>query len=142
CTATNPWGVGCVRVLAPAPTMESPSGSGFQGTTVSMTLSGTGFYDPGADYPNHLGVTIGGAGISNYVISYNGPTSATAKFDISASAAVGFRNIVLTNPDGQVVTVTSGFEVKSNIPPALANIESSALVYNDNDAATPLTPPP
>src|SRR5262249_14705624 len=52
CNANNSWGVRVVQVLAPAPTMDNPSGSGFQGTTVTLNLTGTGFYDPGADYPN------------------------------------------------------------------------------------------
>jgi hypothetical protein len=139
CNGTNSWGVRVIQVLAPAPTLANPNGSGNQGTTVTLNLTGTDLFDPGAAYPNHLNVALSGAGISNYVITYNSPTSATVKFDIALNATVGLRNIILTNPDGQQVTVTNGFQVLSNQPPVLANIEPAPITYTENDPPTQVT---
>src|SRR5439155_7260093 len=122
---------------APAPTLNNPAGSGLQSATgVTLNLTGTRFFDPGAGFPNHLAVVLTGGlvnGISNYTVTYNSPTSATVKFDIAANATVGFRDIKLTNPDGQSVTIINGFEVKSSLPPILAGIEPTILPYVEND---------
>ena len=109
------WGTWVAQLLAPAPTLNNPNGSAAAGTTgVVLNLTGTGFFDPGAGFPNRLAVQLtGGAvnGISNYAVTYNSPTSVTVTFDIAGNATVGSRNIVLTNPDGQQATVTDGFNV-------------------------------
>src|SRR5207249_114678 len=94
CNGTNSWGVRVIQILAPAPTLANPNGSGNQGTTVTLNLTGANLFDPGAAYPNHLNVTLSGTGISNYVVTYNSQTSATVKFDIALSATIGFRNII------------------------------------------------
>jgi hypothetical protein len=115
--STDIWGTWIQSIAAPAPTLNNPGASGTQGQTgVTLNLTGTGFFDPGAAFPNHLQVQLtGGAvnGISNVVTTYNSPTSATVTFNIAANASAGGRDIVLTNPDGQTVTVAGGFTVNA-----------------------------
>jgi hypothetical protein len=48
----------------------------------------------------------------------------TVTFDIAANATPGPRDIVLTNPDGQSVTVTGGFTVNAAaVPVTVANVQ-------------------
>jgi hypothetical protein len=109
------WGTWIAQLLAPAPTLNNPAGSGAAGTTgVVLNLTGTGLFDPGAGFASRLAIVLTGGtvnGISNYVVTYTSPTAASVTFDIAAGATAGGRNIVLTNPDGQQVTVTNGFTV-------------------------------
>ncbi|HEX4591750.1 MAG TPA: dockerin type I domain-containing protein [Gemmataceae bacterium] len=111
------WGTWVQSFAAPAPTLSNPAGSGTQGQTgVTLNLTGTNFYDPGAGFLNHLQAQLTGGsvnGISNVVTTYNSPISATVTFDIAANATPGARDIVLTNPDGQSVTVSGGFTVNA-----------------------------
>src|SRR5262249_55192146 len=46
-------------------------------------------------------------------VTVNSPTSVTVTFDIAAGASTGARNIVLTNPDGQSVTIIGGFTINA-----------------------------
>jgi hypothetical protein len=125
------WGTWVQTLPAPAPTLNNPAGSGTQGQTgVTVNLTGTGFYNPGAAFPNSLQVQLTGGtinGISNVVTTYNSPTSATVTFNIAANASTGPRNIVLTNPDGQAITVIGGFTVNAAAIP----VTVGSVVIND-----------
>jgi hypothetical protein len=113
--AVDHWGTWAARLLAPPPTLDNPNapaGAGVAGVTVNLT--GTGFYDPGAGFPNRLAVTItGGAtsGISNIQPTFNGSTSVAVRFDVAANASLGPRDITVTNPDSQAAVVASGITV-------------------------------
>ncbi|MFO0910377.1 MAG: hypothetical protein U0794_18865 [Isosphaeraceae bacterium] len=111
---------------APAPTLNNPGASANQGTNGNvMTLTGTNFYDPGAGFANHIGVTVSGAGVTVTNVTYNGPTSVTVTYNVAAGAAVGARNITLTNPDGQAVTVNNGLTIQA-ISTTVSNVTSTA----------------
>jgi hypothetical protein len=114
---TNLWGTWTARLLAPAPALNDPSASGAQGQSgLVVNLTGAYLYDPGAGFASRLNVSFtGGAtnGITVTNIVYNSPTSATVTLDIAAGASIGSRDILLTNPDGQSVTVTGGFTVNA-----------------------------
>jgi hypothetical protein len=114
------WSTWISKALSAAPTLNNPNASGMQGTSnYSLPLTGTGFYDPGTGFPNRLAVALNGGatnGISGYSVTYNSPASATVSFNIAANASVGTRDVVLTNPDGQSVTVTNGFTVTAATP--------------------------
>jgi hypothetical protein len=116
-STANRWGTFVADLLAPAPTLVNPAGSATVGQSgVVLNLTGTGFFDPGVGFANRLAVQLtGGAtnGISNYQLTWNSPTSVTLTFDIAPGATPGARNIVLTNPDGQSVTVVGGFTVNA-----------------------------
>ncbi|MGI8905333.1 MAG: beta strand repeat-containing protein [Candidatus Sumerlaeaceae bacterium] len=114
------WSTWIVKELSAAPTLNNPAASGLQGTSnYNLALTGTGFYDPGAGFPNRLAVALNGGainGISGYAVTYNSPTSANVMFNIAGNASVGTRDIVLTNPDGQTATVLGGFTVNAGAP--------------------------
>jgi Concanavalin A-like lectin/glucanases superfamily/Putative binding domain, N-terminal len=115
---SSTWGTWVAKLLAPAPTLNGPGGSGQQGQTgVALNLTGSGFFDPGTGFPNRVSVMLMGGslnGISNYSITYVSATQVQVSFDISPTASLGTRDIVLTNPDGQSVSLSGGFTVVPN----------------------------
>lgn len=116
----NNWGTHIAALRAPAPTLANPNASGRTGTNgVAMNLTGTAFFEGGSAFTSHIDVRLNGGtvnGISNYVITFNGPTSLRVTFNIAANATPGPRTIVVTNPDGQSASVVGGFTVTA--PPA------------------------
>ncbi|HSH15282.1 MAG TPA: DUF11 domain-containing protein, partial [Verrucomicrobiae bacterium] len=132
-TANN-WATWINELRSPAPTLAVTSDSDVQGAVeVTVNLTGTGIYDPGAGFPNRLNIQItGGApnGISNETVTFVDATSADVTFDIAANAAVGARDIVLTNPDGQTATITDGFDVlAANVDIAVTQSATPPPVY-------------
>jgi hypothetical protein len=120
-SSTNIWGVQVVKLLAPAPTLNNPATTGSQGQSgISVSLSGTGFYDPGSGFSNRLSASISGAGVTVANVTYNSPTSVTITVNVAAGAVAGARNITITNPDGQSTTVAGGFTVV--VPPTLVTV--------------------
>jgi hypothetical protein len=110
--ASNTWGTWTARLVSPSPELTPASFSGNQGqTAIAMTLTGSGFYDPGPGYARRLGVTISAPGVLVGNVTYNGPGSVAITVDVAADAASGSYSIVLTNPDGQSATLTNGFTV-------------------------------
>ena len=77
---------------------------------VTLAVTGTGLFDPGAGFLNRLAATSG-TGISNVRVAYISATQAAVTFDVSSAAAVGTRNVTLTNPDGQAVTLNNVISV-------------------------------
>jgi hypothetical protein len=135
-SATNTWQTYISELLAPAPTMVNPAKSGLRGTHQIINVTGTGFYDPGAGFPNRLSVAITGGttnGINNLVTTFNSATSVKLEFDVAANATFGARNIELTNPDGQKVTAVGGFTViaAGTEPPEL-----NGFAINNGDLTT------
>jgi hypothetical protein len=118
--AANIWGTWVAELLAPAPTLDAVSDSALRGSTsVTLDLTGTGFYDPGDGFLNRLDVQLTGGspnGISNHAVTYTSPTQAQVSFDVDLTASVGTRDVVLTNPDGQSATVRAGFTVLNHSP--------------------------
>ncbi|MCC2670223.1 MAG: hypothetical protein K0Q72_2694, partial [Armatimonadetes bacterium] len=120
------WGTRVARLASPPPVLDSPNFTLEQGqSNVTLPLTGTGFYDPGAGFTGRLSVQVGGGsppGIDNLQFTYNGPTSITLRFDVAANAGGGPRSITVTNPDGQTATVASAFSVGV---PATVQLSSS-----------------
>jgi hypothetical protein len=125
---TNNWGTWVAELRSPAPTASNPGATATQGQAgASFTLTGTGFFDPGASFANRLGVAISGGspnGISGIVATYNSPTSVTVTYNVAADAQAATRNIVLTNPDGQSATVTGGLTISG------AKVASKLIVFD------------
>jgi len=107
-----------------APTLSgiTPS-SGVTGTSVSITnLAGTNFSVTGTTLVQlKMGTTTIAATSVNAISS----TQITCTFSL-AGAATGAWDVVVTNPDGQTATLSSGFTVTSNI------ISASNVVVNAN----------
>lgn len=115
---TNPGGgtvtkaagftVDLARLPAPAITLIAPT-TGLQGTSTVVAIAGTGFV---------TGTTCSfGAGIAA-TCAVTSPTALAAGLTISATAALGTRDLVVTNPDGQIVTSLAAFTVVAAKQPA------------------------
>jgi hypothetical protein len=115
CNATDSYGVRVVQLVAPppaAPTAAVPStvAGGLASAMVTITgtsSSGSGFFDPGAGYPNRIQASVSGSDVAVNGITYNGPTSVTLDLD-TVGAAFGPRTVTITNPDGQAATSGPG----------------------------------
>jgi hypothetical protein len=108
--AVNSWGVRVVKLQAPPPaTPASASPStvppGKSSATVTITgtsISGSGFFDPGAGFTSRMTASISGGVMVN---SVNFVNTTTVVLDISTvGAAAGGKNVTIVNPDGQALT--------------------------------------
>ncbi|MFY9552283.1 MAG: IPT/TIG domain-containing protein, partial [Thermoanaerobaculia bacterium] len=114
CDAADSYGVRVVELVAPPPPPPSaatpPSvDSGLASILVDITgtsSGGSGFFDPGAGFPDRLQASVsGGVGVNS--LTYTSPTSITLDLN-TVGAATGPRTVTVTNPDGQLVTSSSG----------------------------------
>jgi hypothetical protein len=104
--------VASASVLVPVmPTVSGVSpASGEQGTTVPVTVSGTNFQN-GATLGVGPGVAVGGVTVPS-------ATQLQATLTIASGAAVGPRDVTVTNPGGGVASLTGGFVVtEAGAPP-------------------------
>ena len=114
CSDVDTYGVRVVQLIAPPPanpSTASPAGVNAGLTSVSVTVTGTsvsgsGFFDPGAGYPNRIQASVTG-GVTVNSVSYTSPTSVTLDLN-TVGAALGPKTITITNPDGQFKTSASG----------------------------------
>ncbi len=111
CNATNSYGVRVLKLLAPPPATPiscNPSsvsgGSTLNVTVTGSSSAGSGFFDPGAAFPHHIGAAISGTGITVNSVTYVSPTSATVNLTVALNASAGTRTVTVTNPDGQSAT--------------------------------------
>src|SRR2546426_4236298 len=94
------------------PTISSVSPStGLQGANLTVTVTGTNF-KAGASAGVGAGITVG----STTVVS---STQLSVALAIEATAAMGARDVTVSNPDGQSVVLTGGFTVTPP-PPTLS----------------------
>src|SRR5216117_1934756 len=96
-------------VLMPTISSVSPS-TGVQGASLTVTVTGTNF-QAGASAAFGAGITV----TSTTVVS---STQLSVALVIGATAAMGARDVTVTNPDGQSVVLTGGFTVTPP-PPTL-----------------------
>ncbi|HKD05319.1 MAG TPA: IPT/TIG domain-containing protein [Bryobacteraceae bacterium] len=100
------------------PTLSSISpSSGAQGTSVSVTLTGTNLVSPAT-------INIAGTGVSATNVTLVSGTSITATFVIAVSAATGAHNVSVTTTNG--TTATLPFNVTPPPPPTLSSIGPSS----------------
>jgi hypothetical protein len=129
CHANNSWAVRCIELLAPPPatiaSVSQPNLARGTNPTVNVTgtvVSGSGFFDPGAGYPNHIAASVSGTGVTVNSVTFNSPTSVTLAMTVSPSAPLGPRNLTIINPDGQQTTMNNAFTV---VPPPTQTINPS-----------------
>jgi hypothetical protein len=122
CDATNSYGVRVTRLIAPPPATPSAMAdvaAGYPSVSVTLTgtaVSGSGFFDPGANLPgvpayNHLSAVITNGlatGTPPTVVSasYVDPTTVNLVLNTSAATPnlpLEKYTITITNPDGQAV---------------------------------------
>ena len=95
-------------IIPPTITSISPN-SGESGGSVVITITGTNFLTSPA--PPTVRLTLGGASsISPTFVTTVTATTITCMFNLGG-AAVGNWNVVVTNPDGGMATLTGGFRV-------------------------------
>jgi hypothetical protein len=98
-----------VTPVSPPPTITSATTAGLPAsgaqaqTNLNVVLTGTNFL------PNPI--CSFGAGIDVNSCTYNSATQLTANLDVLKTAAVGTRNIVVTDTDTQTATLANGFSV-------------------------------
>jgi len=125
-----------VTAVSPAPTLTSAApATGAQGqTNLNVILTGTNFLaNPVCNF---------GAGIDVNSCTFNSATQLTANLDVLASAAVGPRNIIVTDTDTQTATLANGFSVVAGtaLPaPTLTGITPNAEFQGATNAAITLT---
>jgi hypothetical protein len=115
-------------VTAPTLTSISPN-TGAQGTTVNVTLTGTGLTGVTAVNVSGTGVTV-----SNVVAPND--TTITGTFTIAPSAATGARNVSVTTPAGTSNAVT--FTVVTP-PPTLTSISPNPIQLGPTYVTVTLT---
>jgi hypothetical protein len=133
CDATNSYGVRIVKLIAPppaTPASSSPSNVANNQSSVTVTLTGSssagsGFFDPGAGFANHISASATGGIVVNG-IAYINPTTVTLDLNTTGVAA-GNYDITVTNPDGQSATGAAILTVTSSAPTATATALSSNL---------------
>ena len=106
------WTAG-VPIPVPAIVNISPS-VGTRGSTMNVTITGTNFEMAGT------GVSFSGSGISVNSITHTSPTILTVNITINASAAVGFRDVSVSNAFG-TGSYSNCFQV-TNPPPTLSSL--------------------
>jgi len=95
---------GALTIVPPPSLISVMPTSGAQGTTVQVTLTGTGFRDGMSVTLDANPVVVG----ANVTVS--SPTTATADFDLTGVAA-GTYDITVTNADGCSATLPAAFTV-------------------------------
>jgi hypothetical protein len=133
CSSTNFWGVRIAQLIAPppvTPTLCTPSAVAPNEIAIDIvvtgpSVSGSGFYDPNASFPNHISASITGS-ISVNSITYDSPTQVT--ININTSGAVnGLYDVTITNPDGQSATGTQILEIDEALPVELSSFTAKVL---------------
>lgn len=127
-TVSGTSGTRTFTVNPQTPTLSSVSpSSGVQGTTVSVTLTGTHFLTGATT------VAVSGADVTVSNVNVVSTTSLTADFAISSSAALGARTVTVTTSGG--TSGTESFTVNPP-PPTLSAISPTAGVQGTTVAVT------
>ena len=114
-TGTSTVTIAVTTAIPSAPTLASVfPASAQQGQAASVILTGTNFV---------AGTICSfGAGITVNSCTYNSPTQMTANLFLAVAAAVGPRNIIVTNPDTQSGMLPAGFAV---------TVVTSTIIHKD-----------
>lgn len=105
--------------VAGPPTVTSPSpNSAVQGTTVTTTITGTGFVSGATTAFSGTGITVNNT-------TFVSATSLNVSITLAVGATVSSRNITVTNPDAQQGSCTSCFSVTAG-PPTVTDVSPTA----------------
>lgn len=121
CNSTNTYGVRAAKLLAPPPPptlAAAPSSITAGQASVNIVVTGSGitaaggqgFYDPGIGFAKRLAASIPGLIVNS--ATFTGPTSITINVS-TVGAAVGSKNVTVTNPDGQTVVANGLLTITS-----------------------------
>ncbi len=117
CCATNTWGVTVAKIIAPPPAkpiqvQPSHVRVGLATATLKITgqsVSGSGYYDPGAGFSGRLRVLISN-GVIIKSVQVTSKTTLTVTVS-TARATLGAATVTIINPDGQRVQASNLFSV-------------------------------
>ena len=134
--AGNGFAVQPAQLLAPLPATPvscNPGSIGAGASNVNIVVtgqvvSGSGFFDPGAGFANHISAGASTGDVIINSVTYNNPTNITLNVSVVPSATAGTRTITVTNPDGQSVTSSTGILTVTNgvaPPPPVANFTAA-----------------
>ncbi len=112
CNATNSYGVQVVKLLAPPPaipvSVSPPTVFACQSSVdivvTGSSVSGSGFFDPGLGFTNHISAIIGG--VTVHSVTYTDPLHVAVNISTIGSVE-GSGAVTVTNPDGQLATSPS-----------------------------------
>ncbi|HYR45193.1 MAG TPA: Ig domain-containing protein [Terriglobia bacterium] len=114
-TGNGSWGVIMTQLKAPPPATPSSASPSFAGAGAKLNVaitgtpnSGSGFFDPGSGFPNHISAAVNGGGVTINGITFNTPANITLNVTVDSGATPGNRTVTVTNPDGQQATSASG----------------------------------
>lgn len=121
-TVTNPPGFGsatcaaCFTVTAaPGATLTlAPASRGRGATGQTVTVTGTNFQSGAV-------VAFAGSGITVNSTTFVSATQLTVSVTVAADAALGSRDVIVTNPDGGTRTAVNGFTVTAAPAPTSAS---------------------
>ena len=144
CDATDSYAVRVAELMAPPPAAFSAAapntvaaGQASASVVVSGTsVSGSGWFDPGAGFPNRLAASVsGGASVNS--VTFTNPTSITLDLN-TIGVAAGPVTVTVTNPDGQAFTSLSGFLTitGSSAPPIVDGIAPTSGPASGGTATT------
>lgn len=126
--APDSWAVRIIQLKAPPPATPvsvapSSTAQGQFDTDIVVTgtsQNGSGFFDPGATFPNRLSALMNGGGVTLNRVTYSDPTHLTLNVTVSSTATLGSRTITITNPDAQTSVSATGLLIVS----ASADVDS------------------
>jgi hypothetical protein len=129
--ATNSWGVRVVQIKVPPPASAASANpasvakgqAAVDVVVTGTTSSGSGFFDPGSDYPNHISATVDG-GVTVNSVTYTDPTHITLHLS-TVGATVGTHTVTVTNPDGQRMTGAAGILTVTLCTPGTVMLQPS-----------------
>jgi hypothetical protein len=123
CDATDSYGVRVIQLKAPPPAtpVSCNPGTVTAGTTTNVIVTGSmvngsGFFEPGTDFPNHISTTVNGGSVAVNSVTYSNPSNLTLNVTIAADAPNGTRTIMVINPDGQSTASASGILTIAGLP--------------------------
>ncbi len=138
CDSANSYGVRVLKLFAPSPATPvscSPSSATQGVSNLNIILTGTstngsGFFDPGTNFPNHISAAINGGGVTVNSATYSNPTIIMLNITIANGATAGARTIAVTNPDGQSATSATGIlTIVGEATPPQLSVQPPGLAY-------------
>ncbi|HCV43252.1 MAG TPA: hypothetical protein DGH68_07185 [Bacteroidetes bacterium] len=129
------WGIQVAQLKAPppaTPSLATPSEIPLGRPSVNVTITGTvvsgsGFFEPGTGFSNHVSASVTG-GVTVNSVTYVDPTHVTLNIS-TVGATTGSKNVTITNPDGQSATGTGLFD--SPLPIQLASFSGRFINATD-----------
>ncbi len=140
CNANNSWAVRVIQLKAPPPATPancSPASIGTGASNVDMVVTGlstngSGFFDPGTGYSNHISAAVNGGDVTVNGVTYTDPAHITLNVSVAPGATLGARTITVTNPDGQTVVSSTGILTVTSVIP------SADLALSGTDSPDPV----